>query len=123
MVEYKESNNLSGTLKALVDDNRRAILEILVQQGACRVTDLAQHFELSLNAVSKHIKVLESVGLIERTTNGRTHWIKARLEPIKAVEQWLASLKSVWAMRLDTLEQVLQEQSEQSSKNNEDNAK
>ena len=107
MVEYKLNTHLNGILKALADDNRRRLLELLIAEGACRVTDIAKHFDMSLNAVSKHIKVLENEKLVIRTTQGRTHWIKANTAPLKVVEQWLGGLKSDWEKRLDSLEQVL----------------
>lgn len=98
---------LSKMLKALSDVTRRTLLTQLCQQGASRVTDLANYYDMSLNAISKHIKVLENAGLVKRTTMGRTHWIEARLEQIELMEAWLDSLKSIWALRLDTLEQLL----------------
>ena len=107
MVEY--SDQVSTTLKAVSDRTRRAILTLLCQQGACGVTTLAGHFEMSLNAVSKHIKVLESAGLVKRKTLGRVHMIEADLSSLKSVERWLAQMKSIWMMRLDALENVMGE--------------
>lgn len=107
MVEYNCDEMLSKMLKALSDVTRRTLLTQLCQQGASRVTDLANYYDMSLNAISKHIKVLENAGLVKRTTMGRTHWIEARLEQIELMEAWLDSLKSIWALRLDTLEQLL----------------
>ena len=66
MVEYKSEDQLSEVLKATSDTTRRAILTTLVQEGPSRVTDLAAYFDMSLNAVSKHIKVLEAAGLVDR---------------------------------------------------------
>ena len=103
MVEYN-TEQLSQTLKAVSDTTRRAILTKLAQQGPTRVSDLATYYDMSLNAVSKHIKVLENAGLVSRTTHGRTHLIEARLEPTGQIEHWLDSLKSIWALRLGALE-------------------
>jgi DNA-binding transcriptional ArsR family regulator len=82
-------------------------LTLLVQEGASRVTALAAHFDMSLNSVSKHIKVLEEAGLVTRKTLGREHFIAAELEPVREVENWFAELKSVWELRLTALEDVL----------------
>lgn len=98
---------LSHILKAVGDITRRHILTLLVQEGASRVTALAAHFDMSLNSVSKHIKVLEEAGLVTRKTLGREHFIAAELEPVREVEAWFAELKSVWELRLMALEDVL----------------
>ena len=98
---------LSHILKAVGDVTRRHILTLLVQEGASRVTALAAHFDMSLNSVSKHIKVLEEAGLVTRKTLGREHLIAAELEPVREVEAWFAELKSVWELRLTALEDVL----------------
>jgi DNA-binding transcriptional ArsR family regulator len=98
---------LSRMLKAAGDLTRRRILTLLVQEGALRVTELAAHFDMSLNSVSKHIKVLEEAGLVTRRTLGREHFIAAELEPLKLTEQWFAQLKSIWELRLAALDQLL----------------
>ncbi|MDH3389100.1 MAG: metalloregulator ArsR/SmtB family transcription factor [Gammaproteobacteria bacterium] len=107
MVEYNGDAELSRLLRAASDGTRRALLTQLCQQGASRVTDLANYYDMSLNAISKHIKVLESAGLVTRTTRGRTHWIEADLARIGMMESWLASLKSIWALRLEKLDEIL----------------
>ncbi|MFD1794094.1 ArsR/SmtB family transcription factor [Ochrobactrum teleogrylli] len=98
---------LSHILKAVGDVTRRHILTLLVQEGPSRVTALAAHFDMSLNSVSKHIKVLEEAELVTRKTLGREHFIAAELEPVREVENWFAELKSVWELRLTALEDVL----------------
>lgn len=98
---------LSRILKAAGDTTRRQILTLLVQEGPLRVTALAAHFDMSLNSVSKHIKVLEEAGLVTRRTMGREHLIAAELEPLKVTESWFAQLKSIWELRLAALEKVL----------------
>ncbi|MGJ8662051.1 MAG: ArsR/SmtB family transcription factor [Marinicella sp.] len=107
MVEYKKDKLLSNYLKAVSDGTRRALLTELCQHGPCRVTDLASHYEMSLNAISKHIKVLEKSNFIKRNTQGRDHWIEANLAPISVIEVWLNSLQSIWSIRLDKLAEVL----------------
>ena len=107
MVEYSDEERLSRILKAVADATRRALLTQLCQQGASRVTDLANYYDMSLNAISKHIKVLESAGLVKRTTMGRTHWIEADLGRVGVMDDWLQSLKSIWALRLEKLDTIL----------------
>ncbi len=107
MVEYIDEVKLSRLLKAVSDSTRRSLLTRLCQQGATRVTDLANQYDMSLNAISKHIKVLEVAGLVKRTTLGRTHLIEADLERVELMSNWFASLKSIWALSLDRLEDVL----------------
>ena len=74
MVEYKSEDQLSEVLKATSDTTRRAILTTLVQEGPSRVTDLAAYFDMSLNAVSKHIMVLEKAGLVNCVQSGKCVW-------------------------------------------------
>jgi len=107
MVEVIHDDKLSAVLKATSDVTRRNILTQLVQQGPSRVTDLAAYYDMSLNAVSKHIKVLEKAGLVSRKNDGRIHWIEADLTPIKELENWFSQLKSIWELRLDKLEDIL----------------
>ncbi|MGL1922662.1 MAG: metalloregulator ArsR/SmtB family transcription factor [Hyphomicrobiales bacterium] len=107
MVEYKNEQKLSDILKAASDPTRRSILTMLVQQGALRVTELAGHYDMSLNSISKHIKVLEKAGLVSRKTVGRVHLIEAELEPIAEIETWFKSLKSIWALRLESLDELI----------------
>ncbi|MGV8856029.1 MAG: ArsR/SmtB family transcription factor [Devosia sp.] len=104
-----DDNQLSLILKAASDGTRRQLLTTLVQQGPTRVTDLARHFDMSLNGISKHIKVLEGAGLVARRTLGREHLIEANLAPVKAIEDWFASLKSIWELRIDALDALLSE--------------
>jgi len=99
--------NLSLILKASSDATRRSILTTLIQQGPTRVTELAGRFDISLNSVSKHIKVLESAGLVRRKTHGRVHLIEADLAPLTAAENWFSKLKSIWALQLDALNDIL----------------
>jgi DNA-binding transcriptional ArsR family regulator len=110
MVEYSknEDEQLSVLLKAMSDATRRALLTQLCQQGPSRVTDLANYYSVSLNAISKHIKVLEKAGLVKRRNTGRTHWIEADLKQTRVMEDWFASLKSIWELRLDKLNEILQ---------------
>ena len=107
MVEYLDEKSISLVFKAMSDVTRRSLLKQLCQQGASPVTSLADHYEMSLNGISKHIKVLEQAGLVRRKTIGRTHLIEANLERIKLAEIWFSELKSVWTLRLEKLDEVL----------------
>ncbi len=109
MVERRQADTLGDILKAASDPTRRAILTLLAQQGPLRVTDIAQRFDMSLNSVSKHIKVLEGAGLASRRTEWREHLIEVQMDPLGQVDQWFAELRSIWALRLDALEKALEE--------------
>ena len=107
MVEYKKDKILTALLKAVSDSTRRSLLTQLCQQGPTRVTDLANVYDMSLNAISKHIKVLEKAGLVSRKTIGRTHWIEADLKQVAVVDEWFSELKSIWVLRLDKLDELM----------------
>ena len=107
MVEYSNNKILTELLKAVSDTTRRSLLTQLCQQGSNRVTDLADYYDISLNAISKHIKVLEKAGLVTRKTIGRTHWIEANLKRVSLVENWFKELKSIWELRLEKLDEIL----------------
>jgi DNA-binding transcriptional ArsR family regulator len=108
MVEYDNDKMLSAILKAVSDTTRRALLTQLCQQGPTRVTDLARVYDMSLNAISKHIKVLENAGLVTRKTIGRSHLIAADLNQVAVVDRWFSELKSIWALRLDKLDELME---------------
>jgi DNA-binding transcriptional ArsR family regulator len=91
---------------ALSDPTRREIVSRLAR-GAVRVTDLARPFDMSLNAVSKHVKVLESAGLVRRTRAGREHHIALQPEPIRRIAVWASRYERFWTDRLDKLEAFL----------------
>jgi DNA-binding transcriptional ArsR family regulator len=103
---------LDRTLLALADPTRRAILQRL-SAGEARVTDVAQPFKMSLNAVSKHILVLERAKLVTRRKEGRDHYLSYRAEPLEAAAQWMEETRHFWAKRLDTLEKLLRDEDEQ----------
>ncbi len=105
MVELNEPG-LNTTYAALADPSRRAILSRL-REGAARVTEIAEPFEISLNAVSKHIRVLERAGLIRREVSGREHFVSLNLEPLVEASAWIDEQKAFWESRLDALETFL----------------
>lgn len=100
---------LDRTLLALADPTRRAILQRL-SSGEARVTEVAQPFRMSLNAVSKHILVLERAKLVKRRKEGRDHYLSYRPEPLDAAAKWIAETRDFWSSRLDTLERLLREE-------------
>lgn len=106
MVE-RQTDSLSAILKAAADPTRRAILTLVAQHGDQRVTDLARHFDLSLNAVSKHIKVLEAAGLVTRRTDWREHRIALCPETLGEIDRWFRDLRSIWELRLEALEAAM----------------
>ena len=112
MVERDTDTGLTAILKAASDPTRRAILTLLAQHGAMRVTDLSRHFEMSLNSVSKHIKTLESAGLVSRKTEWREHMIELDPERLALIDAWFRDLRSIWSMRLEKLEMMMKKDHE-----------
>jgi DNA-binding transcriptional ArsR family regulator len=98
--------NLDDTLVALADPTRRAILEHL-SRGEARVTDLAQPFSISLNSVSKHIRLLERAGLVRRDVRGREHILSFDPEPLDSAAAWIDSHRALWIGRLRALDALL----------------
>jgi DNA-binding transcriptional ArsR family regulator len=99
-------SNLTRTLKALADPTRRAILQRLMR-GEARVTELAHPFALSLNAVSKHIRVLERAHVVRRRRAGREHLLAIDPESLDEAASWIVAQRAIWTNRLDTLESIL----------------
>lgn len=105
MVEH-DSQTLDTIFHALGDATRRAMLGELAA-GERTVGELAEPFAMSLAAASKHIKVLESAGLVRRDIRGRTHHCSLDPVPLANADQWLGMYRRYWTGRLDTLEQLL----------------
>jgi DNA-binding transcriptional ArsR family regulator len=96
-------DDLGRVLSAVADPTRRAIIDQL-ERGPVRVTDLAAPFAMSLNAVSKHIKVLERAGVVQRDRHGREHTLRLQAEPLRQVARWAHRYERFWNQRLDRLE-------------------
>jgi DNA-binding transcriptional ArsR family regulator len=111
-------DQLSSTFFALADPTRRAILARLIQ-GESSVTDLAAPFQMSLPAVSKHLKVLERAGLIARARDAQ--WRPCRLEarPLKEVADWVDHYRKFWLESFDRLDEYLHELKEEQRKSGE----
>jgi DNA-binding transcriptional ArsR family regulator len=98
--------DLDDTLIALADDTRRTILGRLAA-GEARVTEVAAPFGISLNSVSKHIRLLERAGLVRRRIAGRDHFLSLEPKPFDELTQWMAKTRDFWSSRLDALEAAL----------------
>ena len=97
---------LDDTLVALADETRRSILKRL-SAGDARVTEIAAPFEISLNSVSKHIRILERAGLVRRRVSGRDHFLSLDAGPLDAAAAWMQRERAAWTLRLDKLEAAL----------------
>jgi DNA-binding transcriptional ArsR family regulator len=97
---------LDRTLLALADPTRRAILQRL-SRGEARVTEVAEPFAISLNSVSKHVRMLERAKLVRRRVAGREHFLSLTPEPMDAAIGWMSEQKALWAWRLGELEKAL----------------
>jgi DNA-binding transcriptional ArsR family regulator len=102
------ADQLSTTFAALADPTRRAILARLAT-GQCSVTELAAPFEMSLPAVSKHLRVLERAGLIARGREAQWRPCTIQAAPLKEVAEWAERYRAIWEQRLDRLDTYLQE--------------
>ena len=97
---------LDQVYDAIADPTRRAILGILAE-GETNVGSLAERFPISLNGVSKHVKVLERARLVERTVRGREHRLRLNAEPMREAAMWLDDYRAFWDDRLAGLETFL----------------
>src|SRR3954453_3284084 len=102
MGEY-QSSRLDGVFNALCDPTRRAILARLTESEA-RVTDIAADFPISLNSISKHIRMLERAGLLRRSVRGRDHMLSLNAEPLAAAADWIERYRRFWEGRLAALD-------------------
>ena len=99
--------HLDDTLIALADPTRRAIIDRL-RRGPARVTDIARPFRISLNSVSKHIRILERAELVKRRVTGREHVLSFNPVPLDAAEAWIQAHRAFWTAQLDDLETRLE---------------
>lgn len=108
MGQLETADQLSTTFAALADPTRRAILARL-SSGEATVTELAQPFEMTLPAVSKHIKVLERAGLIARGRDAQWRPSRLQAEPLHQVADWVNHYRRFWEESFDRLDEYLQE--------------
>ena len=102
------SDQLSNTFAALADPTRRAILARLAS-GEASVTELAQPFEMSMPAISKHLKVLERAGLVARSREAQWRPCRLKAAPLQDAATWLEHYRQFWEQSLDRLDQYLRE--------------
>jgi DNA-binding transcriptional ArsR family regulator len=108
-------NQLTDVLTAISHPTRRAIIEQL-SNGPARFLEIAKHFDTALNAVTKHLKLLERAGLIERRKQGREVFISLRGAPLRQVAGWVHEYERFWNERLDEFEQYFKHKRKQEKK-------
>ena len=102
MVEHSNSTELDRIFSALADPTRRAILRALTHRPAT-INEIAEPFPVSLNAISKHVMVLERAGLLRREIKGRQHHCRIEPRPLRQADTWMAHYRQFWDERLDAL--------------------
>lgn len=102
---------LDEALIAMADPTRRAILARLAT-GEARVTEVAEPFPISLNSVSKHIRMLEKGGLVRRRIEGRDHYLSINPRGLDEAARWIEDQRKLWAWRLAELDHLLKEPSD-----------
>ncbi|MBC3875188.1 ArsR/SmtB family transcription factor [Undibacterium flavidum] len=124
MVEYKTTSLnsqddawLDASFTAMADPTRRAILARLALSDA-RVTEIAGDFPMSLNAVSKHIKILERAELVRRTVQGRDHVLSLNAEAMTSAAEWIDYYRQFWQDRLASLDSFFTQQQIRAKKGN-----
>jgi DNA-binding transcriptional ArsR family regulator len=109
MVKHQQA--LDSTFAALSDATRRGILARLAT-GEASVTELAKPYDMSLPAVSKHLRVLESAGLVARSQDGRVHRCRLEAAPMKSAADWIAHYRQFWETQFDSLQRYLENSTE-----------
>lgn len=100
---HSTSESLDGVFGAIADPTRRAILQQLGKSPA-RVTEIARNFPVSLNAISKHIIVLQHAGLVRQEIRGRDRICSLNAQPLREASHWIEQMRGFWEERLDDLE-------------------
>jgi len=108
MVEYNEAQ-LDATFAALANPTRRSLMDRLAQ-GEATISELAEPFAISFAGVSKHLRVLEEAGLVQRRVVGREHHLSLEAEPIADAAAWLLRYRRFWQESLNALETYLEEE-------------
>jgi DNA-binding transcriptional ArsR family regulator len=99
----REERRLDLVFHALGDPSRRRIIALLREAGELKVSSVAEAFSMSLNGVSKHLKVLEKAGLVARRVDGREHWIRVNWSALQPAYEYLHFHQHYWSERLDAL--------------------
>jgi DNA-binding transcriptional ArsR family regulator len=112
LMDEENSDQLDHIFQALSDHTRRAMLRQLAT-GESSISELGAPFKMSFEGVSKHLRTLESAGLVQRTVKGRTHIFRLEPKTLAAVDEWLQFYEQFWTNQFDALEAVLKAQDEQ----------
>jgi DNA-binding transcriptional ArsR family regulator len=102
-----KEEKITTVFAALADPTRRRIVQRLSGQGEIRVTTLAKPFHISLPAISRHLRVLETARLIKRQRHGREHLIRSHAADLEAARNWIAQCAAGWESGFDTLDELL----------------
>lgn len=105
MVKYY-THDLDVTFMALSDSTRRAIITLLAESDQT-VSELAEPFHISLPAISKHLRILEKAGLLERMKEGRINRCRLKAAPMKEAVEWISKYRKFWEKQFDSLEKYL----------------
>lgn len=105
----EQVSSLDLTFHALADGTRRSMIYALARGEARSAGELGRQFHSAQPTISKHLKVLEHAGLIERTIDGRVHRFQLRRKPLKDAERWIARHQAFWAGAVDQLDRLLRE--------------
>lgn len=108
---------LPALFGALSDPTRLAIVERLIGEGECTAGEIAEPFAMSKPAISKHLRVLEDAGLIERRVERQWRVCRARPEAIKTIDDWMERYRAFWESSFDRLEKLLESQTQEESDN------
>lgn len=100
---------LDRTFQALADGTRRSMIATLARGGPCSASDLGRQFRSAQPTISRHIKVLEQAGLVERTVDGRVHRFRLRDKPLDEARSWIARHQQFWEGAVEQLAQLLSE--------------
>lgn len=121
MVEHPQEA-LNRIFSAVADPTRRAILKNLAR-GSATISEIAKPFPVSLNAVSKHVMVLERAGLVRREVQGREHLCSLEPTPLREATAWLDYYRQFWEVRLDALERYVARKIKTTNKHGEKHGK
>ena len=103
------ASNLDRTFHALSDGTRRSMIHALASGQSRSAGELGRKFRSAQPTISKHLKVLEQAGLVERSVDGRAHRFRLRQKPLRDAERWIARHQAFWTGAVDQLEQLLAE--------------
>ena len=103
------ASNLDRTFQALADGTRRSMIHALARGEARSAGELGRQFRSAQPTISKHLKVLEQAGLVERTIEGRVHQFRLRRKPLQDAEGWIARHQAFWTGAVEQLDRLLSE--------------